>query len=215
MSNTLLPNFPTVANSSGCGCASGTPIDFGDIFSEDALYKLDKTDSLCDAYTKINANFKMLSDGFLALAQAINHQQDVPFLATTPTSYQGSFSYNTSDQRLYVWNGSTACYVPSYGCNSVTNGMDKLADPFMPASDIPAFSDLRNLCDSGTASFSNDRGLMKITFTSSDPACAVSLFIWNKAKKKFGVWSPLDGKYVYDGDLAITSGVVYDAFMRE
>lgn len=216
MSSILVPNFPRVAKKNcSCDCDTDSVLEFGNIFSDRALYKLTKEDSLCGAYDKINANFKMLADGYLALAQAIVHRADVPFGAITPVSYQGSFWFNTTEQRLYVWDGAgTGCYVPAHGCNTTISVIDKVAEPFTPNNNIPSLANLRDLCETGLPSLDNEFGLMKVTFVNSMPSCPVGLIIFNKATKELMVWSPQDGIYVATGDNATTSGDVFDVVDR-
>lgn len=202
MASTLIPNYPQVANSSSCGCngncsCSSSDLDFGDIFSDRALYKINKNDSLCDSYDKINANFKMLSDGFLLLAKALTSKDLVRFGANLPISCQGPFFYSTTNQKLYVWNETLSKYIAAYGTNSVNDDPETLGEDYVPNNQIPTLANLRNIADGvETNHFTNTFGEMVVTFVETTPSCSVGLFIFDKSDHLLKVWSPGDEEYI-------------------
>lgn len=203
----LLHNFPALAKDhKKCGCASDDPCSCSDkdifdrsIFSDDALFKLNKDDDLCDAYDKINKNFQMLAMAYIALARAIQTEK-VRFGSYLPTAYIGALFFNTTDQRLYVWDDSITCYVPSYGTNSVLPvppETDKMAEDYIPKNGIPEIEHLRNIIEGRNINeFNNFFGLMEVNFVREAPTCSVGLFIFDKKDQTMKIWSDEDNRYI-------------------
>ena len=182
-------------SSNCCSCNNSTPSD--ELFNNQTLFALAKTDRLSTAYEKINANFKMLSDGYLILAHAIRQREEVTFGSNLPSSRQGNFFYYLGHQKLYIWNETQSCYIPAYGKNSTDDSSEKLGVDHTPDNSIASLEQLRNIFDGIDVShFPNKSGVMKITFVNDAPMCDVGVFIYDKSDGNLKVWSPADNVYI-------------------
>lgn len=192
--------------SSDCQCDKD-PIDFGNIFSENALFMITKNDDLCEAYDKINANFKMLADGFLLLAEALQKQNQVDFVQGIPAAYDGTFVFNVDDQRLYVWNTKQEKYVPAYGHNSTNSEDDVVGEAVDNPNRIPNLQTLRNIFEGRSVNeFRNVYGSTRISFVDKTPSgCSAGLLVFDKKDMVLKVWSPKDNAYfpVYGGNSVV------------
>lgn len=199
--SSLSPNYPKPVHAncgckSNCGCGEPQKNPYGNIFSDRALYVLNKNDPLCDTYDKINANMEMLANGYLLLAEALTQKTLVQFGPATPIGCQGALFFNTTTQKLLVWNEGMQKYVDSYGCNSLV--VDNVpGEPYCPDNKIPTLQNLRNIGDGvDTNHFTNTFGEMALTFVNSTPTCSVGLFIFDKSDQVLKVWAEDDMKYV-------------------
>lgn len=196
ISNVPLPAQKNCGGCSGnCDCSKHDPENFGDVFKENALFMISKTDNICEMAEKINANFKMLTDGYLLLARAFQLQK-IRFGPLSPTGFIGNFFYNTTSHKLFIWNESTTKYISVYGDNSIDEVGETLAEDYTPENIIPTLAELRNIYE-GVAlnNFQNTFGEMVITFVNTTPNCSVGLFIYDKSKCVLKVWSPEDNEY--------------------
>ena len=196
----LTPNYPPLVGNN-CNCNNSSDcveiVELGNIFSDDALYKLEKSDDICDAYDKINRNMKMLADGFLLLAQALQTKDEVYFGSPIPISFQGTFFFDTVNQKMYVWNVGKDCYVPVYGENSTNPTGETVGEPHVPNNEIPTLQNLRNISDGVDVNhFKNCYVAQQVTFVNTTPTCSVSLFIYDKSDGNLKIWSPENKMYI-------------------